>query len=100
MTSDNIPDGVPDETEFDPQASPYAVPRNQANAIPVVLGLDHTNGLIIIQLGEGPDAIRTGVPIASALEMAHNILGKCLTCLMGPPPPEAPQSKIVLPEDF
>jgi len=92
MTNDNenddtIPDGVPGEDEFDPQgANPHAVPPNHEGAMSVQIGLDQVNGLVILRVGEGDEMVQTGLPIAGALQLAHNIFGKCLSALMGPPP--------------
>jgi len=85
MTEDDIPDGVPDEGVFNPQPNPHAVPANHAGAMQVQLGLDKKNGLIIIRIGSGEDQVGTAIPIAGALQLIHNILGKCNEALMGPP---------------
>ncbi len=100
MTEDDIPAGVPGEEEFDPQSNPHSVPANHAGAMQVQLGLDKANGLIIIRLGSGEEMVGTAIPIAGALQLCHNILGKCNEALMCPPPREEPgRPGIILPGD-
>ncbi len=100
--NDDIPDGVPDENEFNPDdPNPHAVPANHEAAMSVEIGVDQQNALIILGiLGKDGEHVRTGIPVASALQLAHNITGKCLELLMGPPPSEEEPSGIILPEVF
>ena len=101
MNDADLPDGVPDEGEFDPQIeNPHGVPPNHAGAMQIQVGLDRANGLVILRIGAGDKMVGTGIPIAGALQLAHNILGKCCDALMGPPPSsggEEPQGGIIIP---
>ena len=86
MTNEEIPDGVPSEEEFNPEVNPHAVPANHKGAMHIEIGLDRRNGLIVLRIGSGEEMMGTAIPIAGALQLCHNILGKCNEALMGPPP--------------
>ena len=85
MTNEDIPDGVPGEDEFAPEVNPHTVPANHQGAMRIQLGLDRQHGLIILRIGSGDEMLSTGIPIAGALQLCHNILGQCNDALMGPP---------------
>lgn len=84
--NEDIPDGVPGEDEFAPEANPHAIPANHEGAMQIQLGLDRQHGMIIIRIGSGDEMVGTAIPVAGALRLCHNILGKCNDALMGPPP--------------
>ena len=107
MANENdIPDGVPGEEEFDPQQpNPHAVPVNHENAMSIHISLDVTNGLIILALEakNSGDRMVAAIPVANALLLTQNLLGKCNELLMAPRPDDEPEQggpRIVLPGEF
>jgi len=89
MNEESIPEGVPGEDEFDPiGATPHSVPPNHAGAMKIETGMDEKNCLIILGIiTPDGDHVRMGLPVAGALRLIENLLGKCNQLLMGPPPP-------------
>lgn len=107
MTNEDneIPDGVPGEEEFNPEEpNPHGIPINHENAMSVHLSLDVTNGLVILALEAKSSGERmvAAIPVANALILTQNLLGKCNELLMAPRPDEPDEEgpRILLPGEF
>lgn len=86
MDDHEIPNGLPDEFDA-PSVDPDAPPPNYSGAMSINVGFDKENALLILGISGGGKKTETGLPIVSAMQLAHSINAKCLEFLMQDIPP-------------
>jgi hypothetical protein len=65
----DIPDSLPEGFE------------DVGGSVPIRIGVMDP-GIVVISIGEGKDAKRAALPLASALVLCHNLSARCLNLLL------------------